>query len=91
MSESFDLSQVPDDVKEMNRILGEFGDYHRLVMDAQFPGKACSVVDNLLNHLMDVYKQTHAQYMLHPWVIAKQVQKEVDAAAEAAELAKLQE
>lgn len=75
MSESFDLSQVPDDVKEMNRILGDFGDYHTLILNANFPGKACKVVESLITHVMDVYKQTQAQYMAHPWVVAKQAEQ----------------
>ena len=86
MSESkLDLSAIPEDVKEMNRIIGEFGDFHSLVLNAQFPGKACKVVEQLITHIMDVYKQTHAQYTSHPWVIAKQAEQEAEKAAAAAE------
>ncbi len=86
MSEpKMDLSSIPEDVQELNRIIGQFGDFHSLVLNAQFPGKACKVVEQLITHIMDVYKQTHEQYVAHPWVAARQAEQDAEKAAKAAE------
>lgn len=71
-----DLSQIPEDVQELNRIMGEFGDFHQVLLLAQFPGRASKIVDKLINHVYDMYKQTHSQYMEHPWVIEQTKAKE---------------
>lgn len=78
MSEEKDLSNVPEDVKELNKSLGQFGDYHRLIMEGNFPGKASKVVAELLLHIKDVYDQMMEQYTAHPWV-KEQMEKKAEA------------
>lgn len=75
-NQELDLSVMPKEVEELRQVLMDFSDYHKALMDGQFPGKASKVIDKLLDHVYDVYKQTLVQYNEHPWVIADRIAKE---------------
>jgi|688.fasta_scaffold1040767_3 hypothetical protein len=65
----------PEDVKQLAKIAGEFAEMHRAVMEGQFPGKASKVVDKLVDHLRDMYKQSYDQLLKHPWILEQQAKK----------------
>lgn len=63
------IASMPEDAKELNRVLTELGDYHSLLLSAQFSGRASKVASNLIEYIKDMYIQVQKQYFDHEWVI----------------------
>jgi len=83
----FDFNQRPEDVKELEKALGDFTAYRSTVISGNFSGTHAKVVVQLVEFLTATYKQLLSQYENHEWVKAaraayEEIKKQEEAKAQ---------
>lgn len=73
-----DFSQVPEDVKQLNKDLGDFGDYQTLLQHGEFRGRDIQEIKEMVELIQGMYDQTLDEYNDHPWVIEQRNNSKTD-------------
>ena len=75
-----ELSDVPEQVIELQKACGELNAMHKAALNAAFPGSYAEAGGKLIKHLKAEYDQVLNQFNNHPYVL--------DARAKAEEMSK---
>lgn len=62
-------AQKPQDLMELEKVISEVHQFHRVTQRCMVPGVDAEVLANLLKFLEGTYKQLLTQYHAHPYVV----------------------
>jgi hypothetical protein len=65
--EQEEVSQIPQDLIEIQKALSRFNSFKSVVDTGSFSGKNSKEVADLRDFIQDMYKQTYAKLEAHPY------------------------